>query len=140
MKHDDNILHSGAGRPYEVPEGYFDRLRTSLYLIPQRQEAAVAEPVPVRPRRRAPIFAMAACGIAALCVAAGVFFMRRPQVETLSYEQMLVADLIPHTGLDYSSYYSEEPASEESLNQEDLYDWLTAGGASVNTMDYETDY
>ena len=142
MKKTEDILARPElkSRSYDVPQGYFDGLRTALYLIPQREETSSPQTVSTgRPGRMLPWFAMAACAVAAVVLSVGIINKSSSPADYLSYEQMLLADLIPHTGEEEFYYDLLEDNSVEVSTQDDLYDYLISGGASLNDTDYETD-
>lgn len=75
-------------RPYILPEGYLQKLNSSLIEIPQAD---------VR-RQRSPYLAFALASFAAAVLAIGVFVFRpQPRQEYVSYERMVLADLIPQS-------------------------------------------
>ena len=124
-------------RSYEVPQGYFDSLRTELYLIPQRQETSLS--VTAGSGRRyslRPWIAFAAAALSVLAVSLGIIHSSKAPADTLSYEQMLVADLIPHTGIEEYYYNVVEDIPEETDSQEDLYEYLISGGDTTLSLDY----
>ena len=120
--------------PYSVPEGYFDRLQERLAAIPRQANtpATVTAPVkafaaaPAKAARIRPVFATLA-GLAA-ALAACFILIHRPaapaaeEEETVTYEQLAYADLIPHT--DPYIYYVEESQASEDGTQEEILDYL----------------
>lgn len=144
MNKTEDIL-SRAGmrkRSYQVPQGYFDTLRSSLYLIPQRQETSEPQTAPHGRRAGMLTWALSAlCAIAVVAVSLGLILKSPGRTDVLSYEQLLVADLIPHTtGFEEYYYGFEESISEEISTQDDLYDYLISGGTSTTFTSDETDY
>ena len=120
------------GNPYSVPEGYFDRLQERLAAIPRQGEvenAPAVESFPVaasagRGARIRPVFATLA-GLAA-ALAACFVLINRPAApaaeETVTYEQIAYADLIPHT--EPYIYFVEESETSEDGMQEEILDYL----------------
>ena len=143
MNKTSDILNSAElhERKYEVPQGYFDSLRSSLYLIPQRQETSSPQTTHAVWRGRTGLrIALAACAAVALIVAVGIIHRSPSDMESLSYEQLLLADLIPHPEAEDYYFDFQDSGSEEVSNQDDLYDYLMSGGTSAIDNYYETDY
>lgn len=81
-------------RTSSVPEGYFESLQDRLSKIPEMQ-------VDSRPGlwdKMKPAMALAASFVAALIIG-GLILTKTagPRIESVSYEQLASADLIPHT-------------------------------------------
>jgi len=130
-----------SSRPYEVPQGYFENLRTRLSAIPQAQPAV---PETSGNRKRLPIWrpalAFAACA-AAVVAFAMLFFNRSDNYdEALTYEQALYADLIPLNMAEYVDYEALCEGSQVSLTDEEIATLLEYDGSSLMYYDYETDY
>lgn len=99
-----------------VPQAYFSDLQDRLMAIPEVQRRTSRWSV------AAPYAALAACF--ALLVSVGTFMLgRTPASEDyVSYDDLMLADMIPHTDPFLEAYDSDD--APESLTAEELIDFL----------------
>lgn len=144
MKDKYNIMEHNKmrKRPFEVPEGYFDSLEARLNAIPQSQ-AETCEGTASR-WYFSPYPALAACAAAAVLVVALLFGTNRHDESTdrisVTYEQLLYADLIPLTN-PYAIYENSATSYTEGLStQDDIINSLVHEGVPVETIKYEKEH
>lgn len=105
-------------RPYIVPDNYFENLQDSLGGIPSKETA----------RRGSPYYALAAVAVAALAIMVGLFhFSTRQNLDPVSYEYMVYADLIPHTEEIYAD-------AQDSPDAEDLIQYMIDEGYTLDSI------
>lgn len=144
MKDKYNIMEHNKmrKRPFEVPEGYFDSLEACLNAIPQSQ-TEIGEGTASRWYFR-PYPALAACAAATVLVIAVLFGTNGHDESadrtSVTYEQLLYADLIPLTN-PYAIYENSTPSYTEDLStQDDIINSLVHEGVPVETIKYEKEH
>lgn len=122
-------------RPLAVPEGYFESLNARLSSIPRTQVEIHGDTGLRRHFRPWPV--LAACAVASTLIATALFFgLGRSGVTesaVVTYEQLLYADLIPHTD-PYSIYESSYSYPEDRPNMDDILQSLLNEGVSAETI------
>ncbi len=135
--------------PYQVPEGYFDKLQNRLSAIP-RNSANTIECVPAEDDKSAgkamaisvwiefkPYITLAACF--AIAVTIGSFIVSKTESKASpqgSYENILYADMIPVTD-PYMIYGdSGTTANKNEITDDDIENYLIASGTTVEHIEY----
>ena len=123
-------------RPYTVPDGYFADLQSRLMKIPQEAPAVEEQPAKVISLwdKLRPYAALAACFVAIVAVGTAVLRTPKTDTEDAQYEQLVLADLIPHS--DPYFIYVDEDETESELTDEELIDYLMDNNVQI---DYELD-
>lgn len=144
MKDKYNIMEHNKmrKRPFEVPEGYFGSLEARLNAIPQSQTETCEGTVSKWYFRPYP--ALAACVAVAVLVIAVLFGTGRHNESmdpiSVTYEQLLYADLIPLTN-PYAIYENSTPSDTEDLStRDDIINSLVHEGVPVETIKYEKEH
>lgn len=123
---------------YGVPEGYFSQLQSRLEAIPAQQSESSSNVVVPLWDKVKPYIALAACFIMILCV--GNYAINKampPAQDTLSFEDICYADLIPVT----NPYiiYDDSPYTydvQEPVSEDDIVEYLISSGASLDYIAY----
>lgn len=119
-------------RPYSVPEGYFDDLQSRLSNIPHMPERKVS-----RWQKAQPYLALAACFCSALII--GKIILGRtaaPDASDTIYEQLIYADMIPHSEPDAIFIADESMDADIFESQEDVISYLIDTGTSIELINY----
>lgn len=119
--------------PYSVPEGYFDDLQSKLSEIPHLSECKVS-----RWQKVQPYLALVACFCFALAL--GQAIKKRTvgmsDTDDTLYEQLIYADMIPHSE-PYSIFDTDRTlAAEDSPDENDVIAYLIETGTSIELIDY----
>jgi hypothetical protein len=126
------VKKMGRGKPFSVPDGYFDQLAERIMQqLPQEekqlsQEAnklqAIKKPATIK-RLRPWLYAAACVGVVAL--SATILFKSAPS-PTASEQRTLVsqAETTQETYYDYSDSYIEDAANYAMIDNDDIYAYL----------------
>lgn len=120
-------------RPYSVPEGYFDDLQSKLSEIPHLSERKVSGWQKVQP-----YLALVACFCFALILGQAIKKKTagRPDTDSTLYEQLIYADMIPHSE-PYAIFDTDEAlAAGYSPDENDVIAYLIETGTSIELIDY----
>lgn len=118
---------------YQVPEGYFDSLKTRLQAIPAGDERVVRELSFWQ--RVQPYAALAACFVMLLAV--GTIFLGRPagQDSGLELQDYYYSHL--HSVEDpMAIFYEDYESAVESISEEDILEYLISSGATTGYVSY----
>jgi hypothetical protein len=117
MKNERNILDTAGlkSTPFNVPDGYFENLKTELKMIPKQQEKP-AKVVRWKPFVR---FASIAAVVAAL-ITAGAFFLDKGGNDT---------------GFTVIEGETDYFADLESLTEEDIIEYLISTGVELEDIE-----
>lgn len=140
MNKNADILKELNKRPYGTPDGYFEYLEMRLTDIPNK---AVVETKKTRTGffvKLSPYLALAA--VFAVALVLGNLILKTPQVdqvEYLSYEELLYADMISET---YPFFYESEEYMTEygEVSQEDVINYLIESNTSLEVIAYNYEY
>ena len=133
IKEDILETESLKRRPYSVPDGYFTDLQTRLMKIPQENVQMEEAPKVISLwDRLKPYAALAACFVA--IVAVGTSVLRKASVsdDDLMYEQLMLADMIPHSD-PYFCFMDEE--EEPEISPDEIIDYLMETNAEIDYQD-----
>ena len=108
---------------HNVPEGYFEDLKTRLSAIPQEEHASGWE-------RLRPYVALAAAFVA---IVTAVLRLSTSPV-TQDYDDFGIAEIIPST--DSYIYYSSEVSEEPVSSEDDILEYLLNSNTSVEQIAY----
>ncbi|MBR6363438.1 MAG: hypothetical protein IKR88_09220 [Bacteroidales bacterium] len=111
---------------HNVPEGYFEDLKTRLSAIPQEEHASGWE-------RLRPYVALAAAFVAIVTVGTAVLRLSTcPAAQ--DYDDFGIAEIIPST--DSYIYYSSEVSEEPVSSEDDILEYLLNSNTSVEQIAY----
>ena len=121
-------------RPYSVPQNYFEDLQAKLSAIP-----LMPEDKPTRWQYFQPYLAL----VASFCLALAIGMGLQKKLQSLPdssesniYEQLIYADMIPHSE-PYTIYnIAESTTTDDELLEEDIIAYLIETGTSIEMIDY----
>lgn len=123
--------------PYSVPEGYFDGLKKNLSGIVSNHESPAAGNQSQLWLQLKPIVTMAASFVAIVALGTAVLhFSAGDEIDNgeVGYEHYQRAGLFPLTDPEMA-YYPQEQGSE-SVNYEDVAEYLIADGTTIEHIEY----
>ncbi len=128
-------------RMYNVPDGYFDSLKSRLAGIPAMAETVPEEKVTVWTRVRPALALAASFAILFVC---GTFILSKTagketteDSEFLEYAYMMIPRTEPYSIYDASL---AESLYEGELSDDDIVSYLIETGVSLNQLSYVEDY
>lgn len=128
MQEKSDIFCDGRKMTYNVPEGYFEELKTRLNGIPEQR--AISRPM----QRIAPYLALAASFVGIMIAGTAVLRGTAGQAADEYYSEMAYAAL--SKAIEIEEYApTEEP---EAISDEDVVNYLIASGASTEMIEYTT--
>ena len=113
--------------PYDVPEGYFDRLKQDLKI---NQPATVL----VAPWKKISQYVAIAATFAMLIAAGGFFLTKNSDTDFSEEDYIVFSNNLTNTlSYDYEEFYAEA----ESVEIEDIVEYLIYIGADVESIESE---
>ena len=113
--------------PYDVPEGYFDRLKQDLKI---NQPATVL----VAPWKKVSQYVAIAATFAMLIAAGGFFLTKNSDTDFSEEDYIVFSNNLTNTlSYDYEEFYAEA----ESVEIEDIVEYLIYIGAEVESIESE---
>jgi len=146
MDKNSNILDElkAQGRPYGVPDGYFESLRARLDAIPstkQEEEVPMTKVVemPSLWTKVRPYIAMAAAFLILVTAGTAILKTTTNSITISEDEYMQIASILPVTD-PYAIYYEDYADEEEEVSGDDIVNYLIETGVSLEQLAYTTLY